>query len=67
MADPTFIEVQKALAGIEYPAGRDDLVRHARNNSAGDHVLDALREIEDRDYEGPNEVSSAVSDATGGH
>lgn len=66
MANPTFVQVQKALSGIDYPASRDQLVEHARGNGAEDAVLDALREVADRRYEGPDEVSSAVSKATGG-
>jgi Protein of unknown function (DUF2795) len=60
MASP--IDIQKALAGMDYPARKDDIVRHAEQNGAGKDVLDALRTIDDREYEGPSGVSSAVFD-----
>ncbi|WP_068694092.1 cytochrome P450 [Thermobifida halotolerans] len=66
MANPTFIEVQKALSGVDYPANRDDLVNHARGRGAEDRVLEALRGVADRSYSGPDEVSKAVSETTGG-
>ena len=61
MALPEFIEVQKALGGVSYPATRDSLVEHARGKQAGEDILDALRGIPDREYDGPNEVGKAVA------
>ncbi len=54
------IDVQKALSGMDYPARKDDIVRHAEQHGADKEVLDALNKIEDREYEGPSGVSSAV-------
>ena len=54
------IDIQKALSGMDYPAGRDDIVRHAEQNGGDKEVIDALKKIEDREYEGPSGVSSAV-------
>jgi hypothetical protein len=56
------IDIQKALSGIDYPASRDDLVEHAEQNGGSKDVLEALRKIDDREYEGPSGVSSAVFD-----
>jgi hypothetical protein len=56
------IDIQKALGGMDYPARKDDIVRHAEQNGADQEVLEALRRIEDREYEGPSGVSSAVFD-----
>jgi hypothetical protein len=53
--------VQKFLGGISYPASRDQLIDHARGKKADKEVLDALQELPDREYEGPNEVSQAVA------
>jgi hypothetical protein len=61
MAQAEFIKVQKALGGISYPATREQLVKHARGNQAEKDVLDALQNIPDREYDGPNEVSKAVA------
>jgi hypothetical protein len=56
------IDIQKALSGVDYPAGRDDLVKHAQSSGGSDEVIEALKKIEDREYEGPSGVSSAVFD-----
>jgi hypothetical protein len=61
MAQAQFIEVQKALGGISYPATRDQLVDHAKGKKASKDILDALQNIPDREYDGPNEVSKAVA------
>ena len=56
------IDIQKALSGMDYPASKDDIVRHARERGGNDEVVSALENIEDREYEGPSGVSSAVFD-----
>ncbi|HEX4287934.1 MAG TPA: DUF2795 domain-containing protein [Trebonia sp.] len=61
MAQAEFIQVQKALGGISYPATRDQLINHARGANADKDVLGALQRIPDQQYEGPNEVSKAVA------
>lgn len=56
------IDIQKALSGMDYPAGKDAIVAHAERNGGDADVLEALRAIEDREYDGPSGVSSAVFD-----
>jgi hypothetical protein len=61
MANPEFIQVQKFLGGVDYPADRDQLIDHARQQGAGEDVLSALEALDDRQYEDPTEVSEAVT------
>ncbi|MEU7884962.1 DUF2795 domain-containing protein [Microbispora bryophytorum] len=64
MADaPNPIQMQKHLKGVDYPAGKSDLIRTARDQGADDDVIDALDRIPDRQYDGPNAVSKAVAEA----
>lgn len=42
-------------------AAGDQLLKHAQGKNANQDVLDALRDVPDRQYEGPNEVSKAVA------
>ncbi|GLW21296.1 DUF2795 domain-containing protein [Microbispora triticiradicis] len=64
MADaPNPIQLQKHLKGVDYPAGKSDLINTARDQGADDTVLNALERIPDREYDGPNAVSKAVSEA----
>jgi Protein of unknown function (DUF2795) len=57
---PSPIDIQKALSGMDYPATKDQIVQHAEQHGADKEILDALRKIDDREYEGPSGVSSAV-------
>ncbi len=61
MSAPNPIQMQKYLGGLDYPAARDDIVDHARQNGADDEVLQHLQAIPDRQYDGPNAVSKEFS------
>jgi len=62
MADnPSFIEIQKYLSGVDYPASKQDLIDRARESGAGDEVMQALESLPDREFEGPTGVSEAVA------
>jgi hypothetical protein len=61
MAQAEFIKVQKFLSGVHYPASKQQLMEHAREKKADKDALDALQQIPDREYGGPNEVSRAVA------
>lgn len=58
---PNPIELQKHLSGVDYPATRDDLVRTAKEQGADKEMIQALESIPDREYNGPNAVTQAVS------
>lgn len=63
MADrPNPVQMQKFLSGVDYPVRRDDLVAHAESKGADDAVLEHLRRIPDRTYDGPNAVSQAFAE-----
>ena len=55
------IEIQKHLAGVDYPASRDDLVAAARSNGADDSTLKLLGNLPDREYDGPSGVSHEIA------
>jgi hypothetical protein len=61
MAQAEFIKVQKFLGGMSYPASKEQLIEHARSKNADKDVLDALQNLPDREYDGPNAVSQAVA------
>jgi hypothetical protein len=61
MAQAEFIKVQKFLSGVHYPASKQQLMDHAREKKADKDALDALQQIPDREYGGPNDVSKAVA------
>ena len=53
-------EVQKALKGVDYPAGRDDLARAAEGNGADSELVSALRDLDKESFDGPNAVQAAM-------
>ncbi|GAB2528249.1 DUF2795 domain-containing protein [Microbacterium petrolearium] len=62
MADnPTPIELQKYLGGVDYPARKEDLVARARENGAPDDLVSALESAGEDSFDAPAAVSSAVS------
>lgn len=56
-----FIQVQKYLSGMSYPASKEDLIEHAKKNGAPKELLDELKELPDQEYDGPNRVSQMVA------
>ncbi|WP_369055442.1 MULTISPECIES: DUF2795 domain-containing protein [Kineococcus] len=60
MASVSPIDVQKALHGVEYPASKDALVQAAEGNGASGEVLEAVKGIPEREYEGPTGVSAEI-------
>ncbi|GAA4744842.1 hypothetical protein GCM10023328_28490 [Modestobacter marinus] len=54
------IDIQKALSGMDYPAKKDDVVKHAESQGGSEEVLDALKGIDDQEYDTPAAVSKAV-------
>lgn len=61
MAQADFIKVQKYLSGVDYPATKDQLIEHAQSKGADEQALQALRDMPDGEYDGPNRVSKAVA------
>jgi hypothetical protein len=62
MAKVNPVQAQKFLGGVDYPASKEDLVKHAEQQGADENVLDVLRGIPDREYDGPNAVSKEISE-----
>jgi len=51
------IEVQKALKDMDYPASKDQLVKHAKKHDASKEVMQVLQELPDKEYENAADVS----------
>lgn len=50
------VGVAKYLKGIDFPAGRDDLVEHARKNHAEKAILEVLEKMPDEEYDSMADV-----------
>jgi len=57
--DPT--DIQQALGGLDYPASKEELVQHARDNAAEEQVINFLERIEEGNYESPVEVQEELN------
>ncbi|MCK9298746.1 MAG: DUF2795 domain-containing protein [Methanoculleus sp.] len=53
--------VEKYLAGVDYPANRQDLIDRARMNNADRDVMDTLDGLPDQTYHSPIDVSKAMA------
>ncbi|HLI13755.1 MAG TPA: DUF2795 domain-containing protein [Alphaproteobacteria bacterium] len=51
------------LKGIDFPARKEDLVRHARENHAQREVLDVIEKMPERDYGNMADVMKGVGKA----
>jgi len=59
--NPDFIELQKYLGGVDYPASREDLVATARQNGAPDDLVSLLEQSGSDSFDDPTDVSQAVT------
>ncbi|WP_292364407.1 MULTISPECIES: DUF2795 domain-containing protein [unclassified Methanoculleus] len=51
-------DLQVYLKGMDYPAGRQDLIAHARTNNAPEDVIAALERFSDRTYRSAADVGT---------
>ncbi|HEV7931751.1 MAG TPA: DUF2795 domain-containing protein [Actinomadura sp.] len=57
---PTPPEVQRYLDGVDFPANRDQLMEHAQRQGAPQEVIEALKRIPNREYEGPAGIAQEL-------
>ena len=56
------VQVEKFLKGVDYPATKEDLIRHAQQQGADQQVLETLKQLPDKTFEGPAGVSKAIGE-----
>jgi hypothetical protein len=54
--------IAKHLQGIDYPAGREELIGRARQNNAPREVLDVLQQLPDRQYTNMADLMKGVGE-----
>jgi hypothetical protein len=62
---PTHMQAQKQVAGIDFPVDREQLIEYAEAHGADPDLLHHMRRLPERTYHGPNEVGRAFADLTG--
>ncbi|MBY4898560.1 DUF2795 domain-containing protein [Cupriavidus sp. AU9028] len=58
--EPSPIDVQKSLKGLDFPASKDDIVSKARDGGASEDILAELEQIPEREYETPADISKEL-------
>jgi len=58
---PNPADVERALAGVNYPTTREKLVLQARRNHANTNVVDLVARLPDRDFDSPAAVAKEIS------
>jgi hypothetical protein len=59
------IEAQKALKGMDYPAGKQEIIEKARENNAPQEVMQILEDLPEREFQNAADVSKEFSGETG--
>jgi len=57
---PSPFRIQKYLAGLRYPARKEQLLERARSRGADEDLLRVLGVLPDRDYESPVSLACEV-------
>ncbi|MBX5490204.1 MAG: DUF2795 domain-containing protein [Chloroflexi bacterium] len=60
MAAVNPIQLQKFLKGVDYPASKQELIRHARQQGADESAMATLERLAEQEYRSPKEVSEAI-------
>lgn len=53
-------DAQKVLGDVAYPCTRDQLVEHAQKAGANMDMIDDLRNLPDRKFQDPSDVTQAL-------
>jgi hypothetical protein len=56
-------QVQKTLAGFQYPGGPEELADHASRNGADDQLVSTLKGLDKQQFDGPNAVMAKLGEA----
>lgn len=60
MAKVNPIQLEKYLKGMDYPASKADILKHAEQNGADENAKAALQQLPDKTYDGPTGISKAI-------
>ena len=62
MAHVSPVEVEKSLKGVDYPAKKQDLIKHAQKHGANQDVLETLKDLPEENFQSPIDVSKAIGE-----
>ena len=56
------VQIQKYLNGVDYPASKQDLVKKAKSEGAGDNVVKTLEKMGKDEFDSPTDVTETIGD-----
>jgi len=56
------IEVEKSLKGIDFPAKKQDLLKHAQQQGANQDVLETIENLPEEDFNNAADVAKAIGE-----
>ena len=59
------VEVQKTLGGIDFPANKQALIKHAKERGASGEIINAMNGLPNKDYLNSADVSSELGGDAG--
>jgi len=62
MARANPIEVEKSLKGIDFPAKKQDLLRHAQQRGANQEVLETIENLPEENFNNAADVAKAIGE-----
>jgi len=62
MARVNPVEVEKSLKGIDYPAKKEDMIKHAQQHGANQEVIETIRDLPKEDFQNAADVTRAIGE-----
>ncbi|MBD6619418.1 DUF2795 domain-containing protein [Komarekiella sp. 'clone 1'] len=63
MAKANPVAIQKHLKGVDYPANKQTLIKHAKKQGADQAILSLLEQLpEEEEYESPTDLNKAIGE-----
>jgi hypothetical protein len=62
MARANPVEVEKSLKGIDFPAKKEDLVKHAQQHGANQEVLETIKDLPKEEFHNAADVAKAIGE-----
>ena len=56
------VEVERYLKGVNYPAKKNNLIKHAQQNGASQNILETFKDLREENFNSPVDVSKAVGE-----
>jgi hypothetical protein len=62
MATASPKEVEKCLQGVDYPAKKQDLIKHAQSHGADQRIMETLQQLPEENFQSPVGVNKAIGE-----